>query len=69
MKKLKDTKAMIGDRDIDIQVDGGVNLNNAKDIILAGANVLVAGSAVFGKNTLEQCKAFQNLFENIKQSV
>lgn len=69
MQKLKDTKAMIGDRDVDIQVDGGVNLNNAKDIILAGANVLVAGSAVFGKNTLEQCKAFQNLFEDIKQSV
>ena len=68
MQKLKDTKAMIGDREIDIQVDGGVNLKNAKDIILAGANVLVAGSAVFGKNTLEQCKAFQDLFEDVKQS-
>ena len=31
----------------DIEVDGGVNLNNAEEIIAAGANVLVAGSAVF----------------------
>lgn len=33
--------------EIDIQVDGGINENNAKDAIAAGANVLVAGSAVF----------------------
>ena len=33
--------------DIDIQVDGGINEKNAKDAIAAGANVLVAGSAVF----------------------
>ena len=33
--------------EIDIQVDGGINEKNAKDAISAGANVLVAGSAVF----------------------
>ena len=33
--------------DIDIQVDGGINANNAKTAIEKGANVLVAGSAVF----------------------
>ena len=33
--------------DIDIQVDGGINEETAKDAIKAGANVLVAGSAVF----------------------
>ena len=65
MQKIKDTKALIGDREIDIQVDGGVNLKNAKEIIAAGANVLVAGSAVFGENTLEQCKEFKNLFFDI----
>ncbi len=32
---------------VDIQVDGGINEKNAKDAIAAGANVLVAGSAVF----------------------
>lgn len=34
-------------RDIDLEVDGGVSPNNAADIIKAGANVLVAGTAVF----------------------
>ncbi len=39
-------------RNIEIEVDGGINKNNAKAIINTGANVLVAGSAVFqgGKN-------------------
>lgn len=31
-----------------IQVDGGINLNNISDVIKAGANVLVAGTSVFG---------------------
>jgi ribulose-phosphate 3-epimerase len=35
------------DRDIDLEVDGGVNVETAKSIVSAGANVLVAGSAVF----------------------
>ena len=34
---------------IEIQVDGGINGENAKDAILAGATILVAGSSVFGK--------------------
>ena len=36
--------------EIDIQVDGGINLDTAKEAVLSGANVLVAGSAVFGKS-------------------
>ena len=35
--------------DIDIQVDGGINAKNSSEAIKAGANILVAGSAVFGK--------------------
>ena len=38
---------MIGDRSIDLEVDGGVTPENAGDIVAAGANVLVAGSAAF----------------------
>ena len=34
---------------IEIQVDGGINGENARDAILAGATILVAGSSVFGK--------------------
>lgn len=45
--KIARIKAMIGDRPIDIQVDGGVTPDNAHQVAAAGANSLVAGSAVF----------------------
>ena len=49
LDKIADARAMIGaeGRDIDLQVDGGVNPETAKQCIEAGANVLVAGTAVF----------------------
>ena len=47
LKKIANIRRMIGARDIDIQVDGGVTADNARDIIAAGASILVAGSAVF----------------------
>ncbi len=46
IENLKNIIEKIG-KSIDIEVDGGVNKNNAKNIIDAGANILVAGSAVF----------------------
>ena len=49
LDKIRNIRAMIGDRDIELQVDGGVNMASAKDVIEAGASVLVAGSAVFNK--------------------
>ena len=39
--------------DIDIEVDGGIKLNNVNKVIEAGANVIVAGSAVFGSDDVE----------------
>jgi ribulose-phosphate 3-epimerase len=45
--KLRRIKTMIGDRDIDIEIDGGVSPDTAPLVAEAGANVLVAGSAVF----------------------
>lgn len=65
LQKIKDAKKMIEERglNIDIQVDGGVKLTNAKEILDAGANVLVAGSAVFGEHTAENVKAFKEIFK------
>ena len=40
-------RELIGGRTIDIQVDGGITPATAGQVIAAGANVLVAGSAVF----------------------
>lgn len=47
LKKISRIRSMIGDRAIDLSVDGGVTADNAARVAAAGANVLVAGSAVF----------------------
>ena len=46
-EKVARLRALAGARPIDIEVDGGVTPQTAPDIVRAGANVLVAGSAVF----------------------
>jgi ribulose-phosphate 3-epimerase len=50
LEKIRQAKALIGDRPIDIEVDGGVTDQNAGEIAKAGANALVAGSAVYKGN-------------------
>jgi ribulose-phosphate 3-epimerase len=45
--KLREVRTLVGARPIDIEVDGGVTAENAVEVVRAGANVLVAGSAVF----------------------
>ena len=47
LEKIMDVREMVRGRNIDIQVDGGITAANAADVVRAGANVLVAGSAVF----------------------
>ena len=47
IEKIRRVREMIGDRAIDIEVDGGVTPETAGLVAAAGANVLVAGSAVF----------------------
>jgi ribulose-phosphate 3-epimerase len=50
LTKLRQARALIGGRPIDLEVDGGVSPENAGEIAKAGANVLVAGSSVFAGN-------------------
>ena len=47
LDKIRNVKAMVGKRPIDIEVDGGISPETAGAVVAAGANVLVAGSAVF----------------------
>ncbi len=49
--KIRKTKALIGGRHIDLEVDGGITPDTAAQVAAAGANVLVAGSAVFKGGT------------------
>lgn len=48
VEKIRRIKKMIGDRPIRLEVDGGVNKDTAPLVVAAGADTLVAGSAVFG---------------------
>jgi len=51
LEKIHQVKALVGARPIDIEVDGGVTPETAPLVVKAGANVLVAGSAVFKGGT------------------
>ena len=51
LEKIRRIRAMVGDRPIDIQVDGGINTQTAAAVAQAGANVLAAGSSVFAGGT------------------
>ncbi len=52
LQKIRDLRTLMSTQDLDllIQVDGGVNLQTIASIAAAGADVMVAGSAVFGSN-------------------
>lgn len=53
LEKIAQAKAMVEAKglNIDIQVDGGIDSHNVEDVINAGANIIVAGSAVFNGDT------------------
>ena len=57
LQKIERIRKMIGDRDILIEVDGGVTPANAAAVAGAGADVLVAGSAVFKGGTPDHYEA------------
>jgi len=64
IKKIKQLRKMIDEKKLDvlIEVDGGVTVENAKDLVDAGVDVLVAGNTVFSsenpKQTIHQLKQF-----------
>ena len=65
--KIAALRSMIQERglDIEIEVDGGVNLNNAAQILEAGANVLVAGTAVFKGDKKQNISGFLEVFKTL----
>ncbi len=61
LEKIARIRRMIGDRPIDLEVDVGVTAENAHKVVAAGANALVAGSAVFKtKDYAGNIKAIRN---------
>ena len=64
LKKIAELRKLINERNpsVEIEIDGGVNLNNAASIIAAGATVLVAGNTVFKSvNPIETIAALKNI--------
>ena len=67
-QKVADLRKMIdesGSR-AKIEIDGGVTPKNAEEILLAGADILVAGSAVFKNSISENVKSFSEIFARIE---
>ena len=56
--KIKALRTMIGDRPVHIEIDGGVDPATAPGVVAAGADVLVAGSAVFKGGSVNQPEAY-----------
>lgn len=54
IKEVKKLAELSGNPNILIQVDGGVGKNNIKSVVDAGANVIVAGSAIFNGDKIEE---------------
>ena len=63
VEKVRQLRKIIDDQypGVLIEIDGGINLVNVSDIVEAGADVIVAGSAVFGSNTEEMTKKFKSI--------
>lgn len=64
--KVRDLKAMIDKKGLktDIEVDGGVNHENVTDFLDAGANIIVAGSAVFHGDITENVERFLEILNS-----
>lgn len=66
LDKIKSLREMINSQglSVDIEVDGGINSSNVSDIINAGANIIVAGTAVFNGNITNNISDFKNIFKS-----
>ncbi len=65
LEKIRDLKQMLSKRNLktDIEADGGVTLENVGNVLEAGANVIVAGSAVFSGDVAGNVKKFLELIQ------
>lgn len=66
LDKVRELRSRLNARglNVDIQVDGGVGLGNVEEVLAAGANIIVAGSAVFGGDAAANVQAFMKKFED-----
>ncbi len=67
-QKIRQMRKMIEERGLDtrIEVDGGINLSTAEEVLEAGADILVAGSAVFGGEPARRTAEFVDLMRKYR---
>ena len=65
LNKIRELKVLLEAKglDIDIQVDGGIGTGNVEEVLKAGANVIVAGSAVFGADTAQNTRDMMEILK------
>ena len=63
--RIEKVRAMLKERNLstDLEVDGGINVDNVDNVLRAGVNVVVAGSAIFGGNIKEKTRKFMEKLE------
>lgn len=63
LDKIAEARALVNEKglNIDIQVDGGIYTHNVEEVLKAGANIIVAGSAVFNGDTKANTKAMMEI--------
>ena len=63
LDKVKEVRRLLDEKglDTDIEIDGGINTGNLASVLEAGANVIVAGSAVFAGNVADNVKKFKEI--------
>ncbi len=69
VEKTRRLREMIGDRPIHIQVDGGITPETAPAVVAAGADVLVAGSAVFRGGSVDKPEIYGKNIRAIREAV
>ncbi len=67
-ERIREVKKMIYDKNlnVDIEVDGGISPDNVREVLEAGANVIVAGSAVFKGDAKENVETFRTIFNEFE---
>lgn len=65
LDRIKNLRAMLDEKGLktDIEVDGGIYLANVREVIDAGANIIVAGSAVFNGSISKNVTGFMEIFK------
>ena len=63
VRKVKEIRRLLNEKGLktDIEIDGGINIDNLPSALEAGANIIVAGSAIFNGDSAANVKKFKEI--------